>query len=74
VDFIVGDFEDFIVGDLDESLDPLASEGDLVFLLILGPLVDLRSLATVVAQIRAKRRKRVLREFILLILQTTIKF
>jgi hypothetical protein len=76
VDLVVGDLVDFIVGVLVESLDPLASLGLLVFLLALGPLVDfkvgdledlgdLRSLAFVVAQTIAKRRKRVLREFIL---------
>jgi hypothetical protein len=60
-------------------LDPLASLGLLVFLLILGPLedfmvgdlelfgplVDLRSLAMTLAQRIAKMRKRILREFIL---------
>jgi hypothetical protein len=78
VDFRVGDLVDFKVGVLDESLDPLESEGDLVFLLTLGPLedlrvgdlelfgplVDLRSLAMTQAQMIAKMRKRVLREFI----------
>jgi hypothetical protein len=70
---------DFVVGAFEESLDPLAV-GLLLFLLTLGPLEDfnvgdfedfvvgalllLSSLAMVVAQMRAKRRKRVLREFI----------
>jgi hypothetical protein len=67
---------DFVVGAFEESLDPLAV-GLLVFLLSLGPLedfnvgdfvdfvvLDLRSLAMAVAQMRAKRRKRALREFI----------
>jgi hypothetical protein len=83
VDFIVGDLEDFMVGVLLESLDPLASLGLLLFLLILGPLEDLRvgdlelllvgplvdfkSLAMTLAQIRAKMRKRVLIEFILFV-------
>jgi hypothetical protein len=40
VDFTVGDLVDFIVGVLVASLDPLASLGLLVFLLIFGPLVD----------------------------------
>jgi hypothetical protein len=65
---------DFVAGDFEESLDPV---GLLVFLLSLGPLedfnvgdfvdfvvLDLRSLAMAVAQMRAKRRKRALREFI----------
>lgn len=80
MDFVVGALVDFMVGVLVASLDPLAAEGALVFLLILGPLVDfrvgdlvlfvvgdlvdLRSLAMAVAQTRAKSRKRVLREFI----------
>jgi hypothetical protein len=80
VDFVVGALVDFMVGVLVASLDPLAAEGALVFLLILGPLVDfrvgdlvlfvvgdlvdLRSLAMAVAQTRAKSRKRVLRELI----------
>jgi hypothetical protein len=42
VDFTVGDLVDFMVGVLVASLDPLASLGLLVFLLILGPLVDFR--------------------------------
>jgi hypothetical protein len=58
---------DLVVGDFVASLDPLASLGLLVFLLILGPLVDfrvgdlvvdLRSLAIAVAQRMVKRTKR----------------
>jgi hypothetical protein len=81
VDLVVGDLVDFMVGVLVESLDPLASLGLLVFLLTLGPLedlrvgdlelfgplVDLRSLAMTLAQMIAKMRKRVLREFILFV-------
>jgi hypothetical protein len=67
-------------------LDPLESEGDLVFLEALGPLVDFKvedfedlglfkSLAMTVAQRTANRRNRVLREFIvaghMLIVQVT---
>jgi hypothetical protein len=79
-DLVVGDLVDFMVGPLVESLDPLASLGLLVFLLTLGPLVDLRvgdlllllleednSLAMTLAQMIAKMRKRVLREFILFV-------
>jgi hypothetical protein len=77
---------DFMVGALDESFDPLESEGDLVFLEALGPLVDFKvedfedlglfkSLAMTVAQRTANRRNRVLREFIvaghMLIVQVT---
>jgi hypothetical protein len=81
VDFVVGDLVDFMVGVLVESLDPLASLGLLVFLLILGPLVDfrvgdlvdLRSLAKAVAQIRAKIRKRVLMEFIFILVDVNLQ-
>jgi hypothetical protein len=74
-DLSVGDLFDLVVGALDESLDPLEKLGLLVFLLTLGPLEDFRvgdlelllpfkSLAMTLAQIRAKRRNIVLREFI----------
>jgi hypothetical protein len=90
VDFVVGALVDFMVGVLVESLDPLAAAGDLVFLLSLGPLVDfmvgdlvlfvvgdlvdLRSLAMAVAQTRAKRRKRVFSEFIVICCSMKLKF
>jgi hypothetical protein len=85
VDLVVGDLEDFMVGVLLESLDPLASLGLLVLLtwgpldnfslgdLELGDLVDLRFLAMAVAQTRAKRRKRVFREFIVICCTRSMK-
>lgn len=79
VDFAVDALAALVEGAFEESLDPL-SVGLLVFLLTLGPLEDFnvgdfvdfvvgdlvldRSLAMAVAQMIAKRRKRVLTEFI----------